>query len=382
MNNLKEISKNIVADALNLDQSEVHDDASSATIRQWDSLALIRIIVGIEKIIGEELPRDISSKLSSIKDVERTLGLYLQKPSELNSDSEAVELHRNTGQSYGEQLRSRMKTGKILPLIGVFDQFSASLAGREFEGIFCSGYGFAASYYGLPDEGYIAWPDIVNYVERMRAILPENHIVVDIDEGYGDANIAATVATRLERVGASAVILEDQRRPKQCGHLEGKEVMPVDDYIRRLDAVLTARDEMFVVARSDSTNFEDGLKRVSTYANVGADAIMLEGLSSVEDVSRVRDAVKSDAYIVVNLIAGGKTPPVSLTELKSKGADLIIYSTPCLFHAHEAIQNGLKALKANDGKLIPDQSGIGFMENINLFRDNVVKLLNKSSSKR
>lgn len=366
-------ARNIVAEALSLDLQNVDESSSHISLNGWDSLAVMRIVMAIENVIGKDLPMDEAGTLFSVKNIAIVLDSHLSAKQSNQNILTAVQ--RDVNESYGNFLRKRLQGGDILPLIGVFDQFSASLAGREFDGIFCSGYGFAASYYGLPDEGYIAWPDIVNYVERMRAILPQTHLVVDIDEGYGDPNIAASVVKRLERVGASAVVLEDQRRPKQCGHLEGKEVMAFDDYMRRLEAVLTARDSLFVVARSDSTSFDDGLVRVSEYAKSGADAIMLEGLSAVSDVARVADVVQGRAKVVVNLIAGGKTPPVTLTELKKNGADLVIYSTPCLFNAHQAIVDGLKKLKERDGMLVLEDSGIDFMENVNLFRDNLQNML-------
>jgi len=54
--------------------------------------------------------------------------------------------------------------------------------------------GFCASTYALPDEGFIAWPDMVAYCERVRAVIPGHHIIVDIDDGYGDPLIAANVS--------------------------------------------------------------------------------------------------------------------------------------------------------------------------------------------
>jgi 2-methylisocitrate lyase-like PEP mutase family enzyme len=55
--------------------------------------------------------------------------------------------------------------------------------------MFLSGFGFAASYYGLPDIGFIAWPDMVSFVQRLRLAFPQQHLLVDIGlfavEGVG-----------------------------------------------------------------------------------------------------------------------------------------------------------------------------------------------------
>ena len=81
---------------------------------------------------------------------------------------------------YGQQLRERVNQGKILSMIGVYDAFSSLLAADKFDAIFCSGYGFSASYYGLPDEGFITWTDMVAYVQRVRAILKDTHIILSL----------------------------------------------------------------------------------------------------------------------------------------------------------------------------------------------------------
>lgn len=91
--------------------------------------------------------------------------------------------------SYGATFKKDIADNEILPLIGVHDVFSAGLAGR-YGHIFISGFGFAASHYGLPDIGFIAWPDLVDFVRRVRHILPTHHILVDIDDGYCDPAVA------------------------------------------------------------------------------------------------------------------------------------------------------------------------------------------------
>src|ERR1700686_1684704 len=109
--------------------------------------------------------------------------------------------------------RQVIASGDTMPFIGVYDAFSASVAARYFPGLFVSGFGFAASYYGLPDIGFIAWPDILAFAQRLRTILPSHHLLVDIDDGYCDTEIACHVVSSLESLGAFGVILEDQKRP-------------------------------------------------------------------------------------------------------------------------------------------------------------------------
>ena len=272
---------------------------------------------------------------------------------------------------YGAGFRAEILDKNIVPLIGVYDALSASLSYKYFNAVFCSGYGFSASRYGLPDEGFIAWQDMISYVENMRSILPDIHIVVDIDEGYGDDKIARTVTSRLENVGASAIVLEDQRRPKKCGHLPGKEIISRDEHIKRLTSVLNVRKDLYVIARTDAEDIQEGISRVQDYALTGADAVMVEGLDSKESIKLVRESIPSDVSMGVNLIFGGKMGPISLDELGSLGVNLVIYSTPCLFAAHGAVDNAIRELKENNGVLKGDQFGVSLAESNKILVSNL-----------
>ncbi len=250
--------------------------------------------------------------------------------------------------SPGKELRNRLEGRATLPFIGVYDVFSASLAGRHFDALFLSGFGFAASHYGLPDVGFVAWPDMVSLVQRIRAILPRHHLLVDIDDGYGDPVVAARVAATLEQAGASGVVLEDQRRPRRCGHLGGKQLLELDEYRPKLERVLQARSDLFIVARTDASDPPEALRRVRAFAEAGADAVLVDGVD-LDVVRTLRGKV--DRPWAFNQIAGGKAEPRSLQELSSAGIQMAIYSTPCLFAAQHAIDQALTQLMADGGRL-------------------------------
>ena len=245
----------------------------------------------------------------------------------------------NPKESAGKQFRERVNSGGILPLIGVYDMFSARIVARQFEGVFCSGFGFAASAYGLPDIGFVTWRDIVDYATRMRSMLPSLHILVDIDDGFGDEMIASNTVYLLENAGISAVMMEDQKRPRRCGHVEGKQILPVGEYIVKLTQVLKMRNNLFVVARTDATDPDEGIQRAIAYARTGADAVMVEATSSLDTVRTLRKQVACP--IMMNQLYGGKSPNWSLSELEEAGVSIVVYSTPCLFAAQKAIETYL-----------------------------------------
>jgi 2-methylisocitrate lyase-like PEP mutase family enzyme len=271
------------------------------------------------------------------------------------------------GAGHGLRLRNAITRGPTLPFVGVYDVFSASLAARRFEALFISGFGFAASHYGLPDIGFIAWSDIVAFVQRVRAVLPQHHLLVDVDDGYGDPEVACHVVSLLDRVGASGIVLEDQKRPRQCGHFAGKQILELDEYLAKLRMVLAARGELFVIARTDAADPREVVRRAVAFADAGADAVLADGLRDLDVLVELGRRVAKP--IAFNQIAGGKSPPATLRQLAGLGVSGVIYSTPCLFAAQDAIDAALAALQARDGRL-PD-GGTGVSECTSVLADNL-----------
>jgi hypothetical protein len=75
-------------------------------------------------------------------------------------------------------------------------------------------------------------------------------VIVDADTGYGNAiNVIRTVQD-LIRAGAGGMFLEDQVWPKRCGHMRGKQVIPLEEQLNKLHAAVEARGQhdFFIVA--------------------------------------------------------------------------------------------------------------------------------------
>jgi len=247
-----------------------------------------------------------------------------------------------TGPYAGNEFRRRLRKKRILPLIGVYDVFSARIASESFEGVFCSGYSYAASAYGLADVGYVNWRDMTDFSTKIRHVIPSTHILVDVDDGFGDEVVAANTIRVLESNGLSAVMMEDQKRPRRCGHFEGKEILPIDEYLTKLRTVIDTRSSIFVIARTDATDPNEGIERAIAYAENGADGVMVEAIRDLETISRLRS--KITVPIMVNQLHGGKSPSWTFEELEDAGASIVIYSTPCLFAAQYGIQHYLEEL--------------------------------------
>ncbi len=289
-----------------------------------------------------------------------------------NITGEEIKMH------LGSALRLEIRKGRpIAPFIGIFDAFSATIAAKHSPNLFYSGFGFAASQYGLPDIGYIAWSDMVQAAWRIRQILPQHKLLVDVDDGYVDASVACHVSAQLERMGVAMIMLEDQKRPRRCGHYDGKILLPLDEYMEKLELVLAQRTDLCVLARTDASG-DEIFRRIERISGTDVDVIMVDGVRSIETLREVRKI--TDKPLLFNQIAGGKSPRVTLSELREAGANLALYSTPCLFAAQAAIDESLAAIFSDDGRLPDADSAIGVVECSDLLKQNMSHHLPPSSS--
>jgi len=271
----------------------------------------------------------------------------------------------------GYRLRQELAEKTVIePFLGIYDCFSASIAAPYSANLFLSGFGFSASYYGLPDIGFVSWADMVQVAWRIRQVLPGHTLLVDIDDGYVDVHTARYVVGQLEHMGVAMVMLEDQARPRRCGHADGKQILPLPEYLAKLNAVLECRGDMCVLARTDASG-EDIFRRVEAMSMTKADVLLVDGIDSVETMVKVLGC--TDKPLLFNQIAGGKSPRLSISELRALGVRLIQYSTPLLFAAQRAMEDAMKTLFADDGLLSYDPAGgsIGVAECSALLESNI-----------
>lgn len=231
-------------------------------------------------------------------------------------------------------LRRLLNNSKPLVIPGVYDAIGARIAQKVgFKAMFQTGYGTSATLLGMPDYGFIGSGETIENARRIcRAVsIP---VIVDSDTGYGNALTVWKLVKELESAGAAGIFLEDQRWPKRCGHMSGKEVVSKDEYVEKLQAALDARDskDFIIVARTDA-RATDGLdvaiERGLYYKKIGADVIFVEAPKSVEEMKKIGRTIK--APLVANMIEGGATPIVSSSKLHRMGFKIILYPLSMLF---------------------------------------------------
>lgn len=226
---------------------------------------------------------------------------------------------------------------------GCYDVLSALILERAgFPAVFISGYGVAASLLGSPDIGLTTLTETLDVARRVAAQV-RVPVILDLDNGYGDVDSTLRAIRGAEDAGVAAIQLEDQVLPKRCGHADGKRVCDIDTYLRKLDAVLESRRSLCVIARTDSPDFDDAIYRAQRYHAAGADVTIVDGLKSESDVARVAKEVPGHKQL--NLILGGKTPPLTRARVQQMGFKILLYSTPILYVAAQAIMRAAARLR-------------------------------------
>jgi carboxyvinyl-carboxyphosphonate phosphorylmutase len=246
-----------------------------------------------------------------------------------------------------EKLNQR---NEIIVLPGVFDALSAKVAENVgFQAIFQTGYGSAASLLGMPDFGFLnAGENIENARRIIRSVdLP---VIVDVDTGYGNPLTVWKIVSDLIAYGAAGIFLEDQVWPKRCGHMRGKEVIGVDEYIQKLRAAVTASENknFIIVARTDARaplGFDEAVERGKMYRKEGADVVFVEAPQSEDELREIPK--KIDAPLLANMIENGITPTFSADELKSMGYSMVVFPLSGLYGATFAMKKIFSELKKN-----------------------------------
>ena len=227
-------------------------------------------------------------------------------------------------------LKARLGHNDILLAPGIYDALSAHIAQMAgMEAVYLSGASIAYTRFGSPDIGLVSMSEVADTLALIcdKVSLP---VIVDADNGYGNAlNVQRTVRV-FERAGAAAIQLEDQSYPKRCGHLDGKVLISAGEMAGKIEAACDARlsDETLIIARTDAIaveGFEAALDRAEIYADAGADVLFVEAPQSREDMHTLLERLSGKAPLLANMVEGGKTPLLSAETLQQVGYSVVIF---------------------------------------------------------
>ncbi len=248
------------------------------------------------------------------------------------------------------RLRELIAADDILVAPGAYDAISARLIeANGFDAVYVTGAGTVNSRLGIPDNSLGSMTELL---ETARCIVDAVSIPVfcDIDTGFGNAvNVVRTIRL-YERAGVAGVHLEDQVMPKRCGHLEGKEIVPVSEMVGKIRAAVEARTDpdFVIIARTDAAaveGVEAAVERARAYVEAGADVIFSEALTTEEEFAQFA-AADVGAPLLANMTEFGKTPYLTTKRFEELGFAVVIFPMAAFRSMLKGIDDTLKEIRA------------------------------------
>lgn len=223
-----------------------------------------------------------------------------------------------------------LKAANPLVAPGVYDALTAKIAAEAgFGALYVSGAAVAYTRLGLPDIGLVTMTEMADTV-RLIADRVEVPLIVDADNGHGNAlNVQRTVRL-FENAGAGALQIEDQTLPKRCGHLQDKTLITPAEMTGKIKAAVDARksSDTLVIARTDAIavdGFEAALERAELYVDAGADLLFIEAPRNLEQMRAITAQFGARIPLLANMVEGGDTPISSAEDLAGIGFKLVIF---------------------------------------------------------
>ena len=249
-----------------------------------------------------------------------------------------------------DKLKKLLEQKGIVVMPGCYDALSAKLIEREGINVgFMSGFAVSSTRLGMPDAGLISFSEMAEQVRNICNVtsIP---IIFDGDTGYGNAvNVYRTVRGFAD-AGAAAIMIEDQKWPKKCGHTKGKDVVEADEANSRIKAAVDAskmnNKDILVMARTDAIatrGLDDAIKRMQKFSELGADILFVEAIKSKEDMKRVIKEVPG--HHMINLIEDGETPLLEINELEDLGFKIAVFPLTLMSASVKTMQESLQNMK-------------------------------------
>jgi len=238
---------------------------------------------------------------------------------------------------------------------GAFDALSARLIQEAgFDALLTSGYGISSSFLGEPDTELYTMTENLAVVRNVcnAVTIP---VIADIDTGYGNPISAMRTMREFENAGASAVIIEDQVSPKRCPcSFDRPDIISLDEAVNKIRAVVSVRrnPDVVIIARTDTIDPEDAVRRGKAYVAAGADVI--QPISKCFKDFAGLQAMREGCGIPLSLqLLGWLESDLDRKQIEQVAA-IATYPLVALMTATQAMRTNLAALAASkSSKTLP-----------------------------
>jgi len=242
-----------------------------------------------------------------------------------------------------KELKIKLNKKKILKFPGAHNPLTAKLVEEiNFDGIYISGAAMANDL-GLPDIGLTSLKQVSYRANQISSVtnLPS---FVDADTGFG--NCSKTIEI-FEKIGLSGCHIEDQIEEKRCGHLDNKEIIPLNEMVKKIKTAVNAKKDknFLIIARTDANTvegIEKTIERIKAYEDAGADMIFPEAMKDEKEFEKIRKNTK--VSLLANMTEFGKSKILTDKVLENLGYQVVIYPVTTQRLAMKNIEDGLRAI--------------------------------------
>jgi oxaloacetate decarboxylase len=244
----------------------------------------------------------------------------------------------------------------------IFDPLSARIADMlGYEVCVLSGSVGKAANLGSPDIVLSNMSDVVDHCRRITR-MAEVSLMVDAEDGFGNAvNVRRTVQ-EMEAAGVAAIEIEDNVVPKRF-NVQNPGLVSKEEQVGKLRAAVAARTDpsTVIVARTSALAecpLEEALDRIRAYATTGAEALMLASVPHGRaDIAAVHQATSPPATASAEgAQLNGRPFPLCVLNpppearndaafLAANGVRILMLGNPTYAIAVKAIYDALKRLK-------------------------------------
>ncbi|NJD03851.1 MAG: isocitrate lyase/PEP mutase family protein [Ruminiclostridium sp.] len=251
-----------------------------------------------------------------------------------------------------------MEKGKTITAIGAYDAFSALMVEQAgFDAVYVGSYSTEASFLGRPDLALMSRNDRLSVARNIVKVV-DIPVIVDAEEGFGNAINLMDAVKDFESSGAAGIHIDDEVMPSKCPFVPGiplNNLISVDEMCGKIQAAVKARNDpdFLIIARCDAIGtmqrteyYKDGINEVvgrsNEYARAGADAIFVMALNE-NDLGYFKREIKAP---LVGVFAPAE--PLPLAAFRKEGYFMTIGSILCLYAAAKGIKDALKAFKETE----------------------------------
>jgi len=254
---------------------------------------------------------------------------------------------------------------EILVMPAAYDAVAAKIIEQVgFKAVSLGGYATSASLLGKPD---VALVTLTEMATQTRNVSEAVYIPVFVDGDTGHGNVTNVIRTvrEFEKAGAAGLFIEDQRFPKRCGHMEGKQIISVEEMIPKIKAAVDSREDpdFIIMARTDALaihGVDEAIDRANQYREAGADLLFVEAPTSREELIQINSQVDAPTMAIQG--EGGRTPMFTPKEFEEMGYNVVVYPGSALYAAAWAVRSVME-------ELMTTGTTKGFMDRMITFSD-------------